>query len=67
MVLSKNNDKLEVKKTICCLIEKKNEEFIESMGVIKLNKTKNKNSPKKKKNIQNKNNKYEVALDVIIV
>jgi hypothetical protein len=53
-----------MKKTICCFITKKLEDDIVSIGVEKLNRTNKSDSPKKKKNIQNDNRKYEVNLDV---
>jgi hypothetical protein len=57
MEFVKNVDKLSVKKIICCFTIKKDVEFIVSTGVIKLNVRSNNDSPKKKKNIQKKNNK----------
>lgn len=52
---------------MCCFIKKKEFEVIESIGVVKLKTINNKNSPKKKKKIQNENKKYEVDRDVTTV
>jgi len=46
---------------------KKADDVIVSTGVEKLNIISNNISPKKKKNSQNENKKYEVDLDVIVV
>lgn len=51
----------------CCFIVKNEEDVIVSTVVEKLNVTSNNVSPKKKKNIQNDNRKYDVVLEVIVV
>jgi hypothetical protein len=51
----------------CCLTKKNEFDVIESIGVVKLNIRRSKNSPKKKKKIQKKNRKYEVDLEVTTV
>jgi hypothetical protein len=56
-----------IKKTTCCFITRKFEDSIVSIGVEKLNSISNKDSPKKKKNIQKLIKKYDVSRDVIDV
>ena len=46
-----------VRNITCCFIKKNELEVIESIGVLKLKIINSKNSPKKKKKIQKKNNK----------
>ena len=46
-----------VKNIMCCFIKKNELEVIESIGVVKLKSINNKNSPKKKKKIQNEKRK----------
>ena len=50
---SKKEDKPLVMKITCCFKLKKEEEFMVSTGVVKLNVNNKRDSPKKKKNTQN--------------
>jgi hypothetical protein len=55
MEFTKKVERLLVKNTICCFTLKNEEEFIASVGVIKLKTNSRSDSPKKKKKIQNVN------------
>jgi len=64
MYLSSLLDEVCMKNITCCLITKKFDDSIVSIGVEKLNNTSNRDSPKKKKNTQKDISMYEVSLDV---
>jgi len=52
---------------VCCFIVKNDDDEIVSTGVEKLNVSNSNISPKKKKNTQNENKKYDVDREVIVV
>ena len=57
-------DELTRKNMMCCFITIKLDEVMVSIGVEQLKSINNRDSPKKKKNIQKDNNMQEVSLEV---